>query len=75
MCSMSRKGDCWDNAVSERFFGSLKRDYTDHQFYVTRDAARRNVVDYIQMFYNSRRRHSHLGYMSLSAFEAIPGAA
>mgnify|MGYP006295879699 CR=1 FL=1 len=75
VCSMSRKGDCWDNAVAERFFGSLKRECTDQRLYATREEARRDVVDYIEMFYNSRRRHSYLGYESPAAFEALPKAA
>lgn len=69
-CSMSRKGDCWDNAVVERFFGSLKREWTNACRYLTRYEAKRDVVDYIEMFYNSHRRHSTLGYLSPNAFEA-----
>ncbi len=69
-CSMSRKGDCWDNAVVERFFGSLKREWTNACSYLTRYEAKRDVVDYIEMFYNSHRRHSTLGYLSPNAFEA-----
>ena len=75
VCSMSRKGDCWDNAVAERFFGSLKRECTDHRLYATHEQARRDVVDYIEMFYNSRRKHSHLGYSSPAEFEALAKAA
>ncbi len=61
VCSMSRKGDCWDNAVAERFLGSLKRERTDDRLYATREQAKQDVIDYIEMFYNSRRKHSYLG--------------
>jgi len=67
--SMSRKGDCWDNAVSESFFGTLKTERVFHTQYKTREKARRDIVDYIEMFYNSRRRHSFLGYMSPKVYE------
>ncbi len=69
-CSMSRKGDCWDNAVVERFFGSLKREWTTACRDLTRHEAKRDVVDSIEMLYNSHRRHSTLGYLSPNAFEA-----
>jgi putative transposase len=59
--SMSRKGNCWDNAVMERFFGSLKSERTDQMNYLTRQEAKIDVIDYIEMFYNSRRLHSTLG--------------
>jgi len=68
-CSMSRKGECLDNAVAERFFGSLKRERTDLRHYVTRQEASADVVDYIEMFYNSKRLHSYLGYVSPNAYE------
>jgi len=70
VCSMSRKGNCWDNAVVERFFRSLKTEQTNHYRYENREAARRDVVDYILMFYNSQRLHSTLGYRSPADFEA-----
>ena len=70
VCSMSRKGNCWDNAVVERFFRSLKAECTNHQQYVSRDMARRDVIDYILMFYNCQRLHSTLGYRSPTDFEA-----
>jgi putative transposase len=73
--SMSRKGNCWDNAPVERFFGSLKRERTDLRLFATRDEARSCVVDYIEMFYNSQRRHSYLGYVSPAEFEAKANAA
>jgi transposase InsO family protein len=67
--SMSRKGNCWDNAVAESFFGSLKTERVFFSNYTTRDEARKDIVDYIEMFYNSRRRHSYLGYISPKEFE------
>ncbi len=67
--SMSRKGNCWDNAVVERFFRSLKTELTDHTLYLTRAEARRDIIDYIEMFYNSNRLHSYLGYQSPAEFE------
>jgi putative transposase len=57
--SMSRKGNCWDNAVMERFFGSLKSERTDNKIYLTRKEAKADVIDYIEMFYNSERLHSN----------------
>jgi putative transposase len=68
-CSMSRSGNCWDNAVIESFFSSLKVERTDHKQYLTRDQARADVFDYIERFYNPRRRHSTLGYVSPIDFE------
>ena len=68
--SMSRKGDCWDNAVVESFFGSLKSERLHWRSYQTREEARGDIVDYIAMFYNSHRLHSYLGYQSPDAFEA-----
>ena len=67
--SMSRKGNCWDNAVMERFFGSLKSERTDDKFYSTRKIAKADVIDYIEMFYNSHRLHSALGYQSPMQYE------
>jgi putative transposase len=74
-CSMSRKGECLDNAVAERFFGSLKRERTALRHYVTRQEARTDVVDYIEMFYNSKRLHSYLGYVSPNAYELLAKVA
>jgi putative transposase len=74
-CSMSRKGECMDNAVAERFFGSLKRERTDLRHYVTRQEATADVVDYIEMFYNSKRLHSYLGYVSPNAYEVAAKVA
>jgi len=68
--SMSGKGNCFDNAVSESFFGSLKTERVYFANYQTRKEARLDIVDYIEMFYNSRRLHSYLGYVSPRQFEA-----
>lgn len=67
--SMSRRGNCWDNAVAESFFSSLKKERIKKRIYKTRDLARADVFDYIEMFYNRNRRHSHLGGVSPEAFE------
>lgn len=64
VCSMSRKGDCWDNAVAESFFSTLKAELVHRNDYVSRGHARASVFDYIEAFYNGRRRHSALGYVS-----------
>ena len=69
--SMSRKGDCWDNAVAESFSGSLKTERGFFEDYKTKEEARIDIVDYIEMFYNSNRRHSHLGYLSPKKFEEM----
>jgi putative transposase len=68
--SMSRRGNCWDNAVAESFFSSLKKERIKKRIYKTRDLANAEIFDYIEMFYNRTRRHSHLGGMSPEAFEA-----
>lgn len=70
VCSMSKKGDCWDNSVVERFFRSLKTERIYRTIYCDREAAKRDTIDYIEMFYNSRRLHSYLGYMSPNDYEA-----
>jgi len=67
--SMSRKGNCWDNSVAESFFGHLKTERVYSTNYKNREEARKDIVDYIEMFYNSRRRHSYLGYVSPMEFE------
>lgn len=67
--SMSRRGNCWDNAVAESFFSSLKKERIKKRIYKTRDLAKADVFDYIEMFYNQTRRHSHLGGVSPEAFE------
>ena len=68
-CSMSRSGNCWDNAAMESFFSSLKIERIRGQVYRTRDQARADVFDYIERFYNPRRRHSTLGYLSPMDYE------
>lgn len=67
--SMSRKGDCWDNAVVESFFGTLKQERVQWQHYQTRYEAQQDVLNYIAMFYNRYRLHSTLGYISPNDFE------
>ncbi len=67
--SMSRRGNCWDNAVAESFFSSLKKERIKKRIYKTRDLARADIFDYIEVFYNRNRRHSHLGGVSPEAFE------
>jgi putative transposase len=68
--SMSRKGDCWDNAVVESFFGTLKSERIHWRSYQTREQARADIVEYITMFYNSHRLHSYLDYQSPDQFES-----
>lgn len=68
-CSMSRQGNCWDNAPMESFFGTLKKELVHHSRYVSRQEARRSLFEYIEMFYNRTRRHSALGYVSPEQFE------
>ena len=68
---MSRKGNCWDNAVMERFYRSLKSEQVYYADYQTPDEARKDIVDYIEMFYNSCRAHSYLGYLSPNEYESV----
>ena len=68
-CSMSRKGNCWDNAVSESFFASLKKELVYQTRYATREEARQSIFQWIEVFYNRVRLHSTLGYMSPEQFE------
>jgi putative transposase len=70
VASMSRKGNCWDNAPMESFFNSLKNERVFHQHYVTREQAKQDLFDYIEVFYNRRRRHSALSYQSPTAHHA-----
>jgi transposase InsO family protein len=67
--SMSRKGNCHDNAVAESFFGNLKNELTWHHDFKTRDEARSAIFDYIEIFYNRQRLHQTLGYISPSRHE------
>lgn len=69
-CSMSRSGECYDNAVMERFFWSLKHEWTNHETFVDLEAARLSVFKYIETFYNAQRLHQTLGYKSPDQFEA-----
>jgi putative transposase len=68
--SMNRKGNCWDNAVAESFFSSLKKERIKKQIYKNRELALNDVADDIDHFYNRTRRHSHLGGVSPEPFEA-----
>ena len=70
ICSMSRKGECLDNAVAESFFGTLKTELVIHEKYRTKEQARKSLFEYIEVFYNRRRRHSYLGYISPVEYEA-----
>ncbi len=69
LCSMSRKGECHDNAVAESFFGTLKTELVDDEDYRTRQEARQSLFEYIEVFYNRQRRHSYLGYVSPTEYE------
>lgn len=69
ICSMSRKGNCWDNAPIERFFSSLKREWTGDRLYRTRQEAIADVREYVAVYYNSRRLHSTLGYTTPMDYE------
>ncbi|PJD95063.1 MAG: hypothetical protein CK426_09395 [Legionella sp.] len=68
--SMSRKSNCWDNAVAESFFGSLKQERVQWRHYLTRYEAQQDVLNYISIFYNCYRLHSYLGYVNPNQFEA-----
>ena len=68
-CSMSRRGDCWDNAPAESFFASLKKELVHHEDYATREQARASIFVYIEAFYNRVRRHSSLGYVAPAEYE------
>ena len=69
ICSMSRKGNCWDNAPVERFFSSLKREWTGDRLYRTRQEAIADVREYVAVYYNSKRLHSTLGYKTPMDYE------
>jgi putative transposase len=68
-CSMSRKGNCWDNAPAESFFGTLKQECVHRYMFASRDAARSIVFEWVEVWYNRSRRHSSLGYLSPVEFE------
>ncbi|MQR02795.1 IS3 family transposase [Glaciimonas sp. GS1] len=69
--SMSRRGNCYDNAVAESFFSSLKKERIQRKIYRTRDEAKSDIFDYIESFYNCKRRHSHIGQVSPMTFEKL----
>jgi transposase InsO family protein len=69
ICSMSRKGDCWDNAVAESFFATLKVELLGDDVFADQATAQKLVFEYIETYYNRRRRHSTLGYVSPAAYE------
>jgi len=69
-CSMSRKGDCWDNAPMESFFATLKTELIFPERFTTREEAKRKIFEYIEVFYNRQRRHSTIGYQSPADYEA-----
>jgi transposase InsO family protein len=69
VASMSRTGDCYDNAVAESFFATLKAEHVDHEDFATRAIGTASIGDYVERFYNTARRHSHLGYVSPIEFE------
>jgi transposase InsO family protein len=67
--SMSKKGDCYDNAVIESFWGTLKEECVGRNVYKTRKEAKTSIFDYIEVFYNRKRKHSTLGYLSPDTYE------
>lgn len=69
--SMSRKGNCWDNAVAESFFKTLKTELVYHRKFATREEAKLAVFEYIEIWYNRKRRHSALGYLTPCQFENL----
>ncbi len=75
LCSMSGKGNCYDNAIKETFFHTLKTELCNHERYRTREEAKASVFDFIETFYNRQRLHSSLGYLSPLSFESLQPAA
>jgi putative transposase len=73
VCSMSRKGNCWDNACMESFFGSLKAEWVRDKKYSSFTEAKKDIFKYVEIFYNRRRRHASLGYLSPAAYEELNG--
>jgi transposase InsO family protein len=69
ICSMSRKGNCYDNATIESFFGTLKRGLVHHETYRTREQAKASIFEYIEVFYNYQRKHSAINYHAPMVFE------
>lgn len=72
-CSLSRQGNCWDNAAMESFFSSLRTERMARKTYRTRNEAKADVFDYIERFYNPLRRHSTIGYVSPIEYEKQAG--
>ena len=79
LCSMSRKGNCWDNAPMESFYATLKGELVEQRDYLTRDEARADIFQFLEGWYNRRRLHSALGYITpeqkMMAFQAAASAA
>jgi len=75
VCSMSRKGNCWDNAVVESFFHTLKTELVHHECFETREEARRKIFEWIELFYNRQRLHSALGYKTPAQYEELKKVA
>jgi len=71
VCSMSRKGNCWDNACAESFFGSLKNEWVKGKIYETYEDGEKDIFKYIEVFYNRKRRHASLGYVSPVVYEEM----
>jgi transposase InsO family protein len=71
VCSMSRKGNCWDNACAESFFGSLKNEWIKNKIYETYEEGKNDVFKYVEVFYNRKRRHASLGYVSPAVYEEM----
>ena len=69
VCSMSRRGNCWDNAPAESFFATLKKELVHDENYATRDEVKASIFESVEVFYNRVRRHSSLGYLALTEFE------
>ena len=69
ICSMSRKGNCWDNAVAESFFHTLKTELIHHEDFQTREEAHKAIFEYIEVFYNRQRKHSTNGYLAPFVYE------
>lgn len=70
-CSMSRRGNCWDNSAMESFFRSLKTECIYHENFQSREEARKTIFEYIEVFYNQQRRHSYLKYQSPADYEKL----
>lgn len=71
VCSMSRKGNCWDNACVESFFGNLKAEWVKEKIYETFEDGKKDIFNYIEVFYNRKRRHASLGYVSPVVYEEM----